>query len=411
MRTFFTRERFGRPQVLAGFLLLVFVMQCAWLITNSAPAAEVNTSDLFRVQEGLRQWRHEAIAGTPSMAREESGTLPPSELESNEGYDPNHSPLWYLVSSAPLAGSESSSIAAAPKYWACLDRAPFLLFGVLLGASLWYVARRLYGNAGGYIALTLYCFSPEIIRSSSLWMSEPETGAAWGAFGAIFTAMAVAHTLYAPREVVLWNWRRTSLLGLSLALAVGSQFSLVIVVPVALGFMLYLAPTRQRAAVAIWTAACALGFLLLYASYSFHLDAMWAGMRHAHFLHFTWRALRMKGDYQNILGLLFQNGPALVLALPPALLAYLLSARIRYFGNTGPLLVSGLLLAMALATPHYPGLGFQLVAVPFLMLFVAGVGADLLESRHRGIVMTCVWSLLAASALWNIIELLRIRSV
>ena len=87
-----------------------------------------------------------------------------------------------------------------------------------------------------------------LVRASALWFAQPETGAAWGSFGAIFTAIAVAHTLYAPREVVLWNWRRIALLGLSLALAVGSQFSLIVVVPLALAFMLYLAPTRRVAA-------------------------------------------------------------------------------------------------------------------------------------------------------------------
>ena len=32
-------------------------------------------------------------------------------------------------------------------------RLPFVLIGLLVGGSLWYVARRLYGNAGGYVAL------------------------------------------------------------------------------------------------------------------------------------------------------------------------------------------------------------------------------------------------------------------
>src|SRR4029077_11853972 len=82
--------------------------------------------------------------------------------------------------------------------------------------------------------------------------------------------IAVAHTLYAPREVVLWNWRRIVLLGLSLALAVGSQFSLLIVLPAALAFMLYLAPTRRMAALAIWAVACGIALLLGYASYFFH---------------------------------------------------------------------------------------------------------------------------------------------
>ena len=106
-------------------------------------------------------------------------------------------------------------------------------------------------------------FSPAFIQSSALWFSQPETGAAWGAFGAVFTAIAVAHTLYAPREVVLWNWRRIVLLALSFALGVGSLFSLIIVVPIALGFMLYLAPTRRLAALMIWFCACFLALLLL----------------------------------------------------------------------------------------------------------------------------------------------------
>src|SRR5438874_1049661 len=83
------------------------------------------------------------------------------------------------------------------------------------------------------------------------------------AFGTIFTGIAVAHTLYAPREVILWNWRRTLLLGVSLALAVACQFSLAILAPFTLAFMLYLAPTRRAAALIIWSAACALALILL----------------------------------------------------------------------------------------------------------------------------------------------------
>jgi hypothetical protein len=63
---------------------------------------------------------------------------------------------------------------------------------------------------------------------------------------------------------------------------------------------------------------------------------------------------------------------------------------------------------LAAGTPHFPGLGFQLVAVPFLFVFVAGVAADLLETRHRQLVQAAVWGLLVASAGWNIWELARI---
>jgi hypothetical protein len=400
MNAFFTRERFGRPQFLAACLLLAFIAQCVWLVAHTGPSVEVNSTDLLRVREGLQQWRGESVAGVPLTRPADILSSPRIGFESNQGYDPNHSPLWYLILAAPFLGGW---------YWPWLERLPFLLFGTVLGASLWYVARRLYGNAGGYIALALYCFSPEIIRSSSLWIAEPEMGAAWGAFGAIFTGIAVAHTLYAPREVVLWNWRRTVLLGLSLALAVGSQFSLIIVAPLALAFMLYLASGRWQAAIVIWVAACALALCLLYFSYGFHSAVFWQGMRHANFLNVTWQAFRMRGDYLGLLTQLGHSGPALVLALPAALLTYVIWPRTRYFGNTSPLLIAGLFLLMSLASPHYPGLGFQLVAIPFLMLFVAGIAADLSESQLRGVVLTALWTLLVTNALWNLAELALIR--
>src|SRR5207245_9069713 len=103
---------------------------------------------------------------------------------------------------------------------------------------------------------------------------------AWGSFGDACTATAVAPTLYAPGEVVLWNWRRIVLLAVSLTLAIGSQFSLVILIPIVLAFLLYLAPTRRKAAVVIWAAACAIAFLLLFASYSFHPTALWRSEEH-----------------------------------------------------------------------------------------------------------------------------------
>jgi hypothetical protein len=289
--------------------------------------------------------------------------------------------------------------------WGWLARAPDLVFGLLLGASLWYVSRRLYGNMGGYIALTLYCFSPAILRASALWFAQPEMGAAWGALGAIFTAIAVAHTLYAPREVVVWNWRRIALLGLSLALAIGSQFSLLIVVPVALAFMLYLAPTRRGAAVAIWAAGCAFGCLLLVASYSFHAGAFLEGMRQAHFFGISWRAFGMRVAYRQVLAQLVASSPALAVAAPAALIAYLAWPRARYFGNHAPLLVAALFLFLAVGTPHQPGLGFEFVALPFLFVFVAGVSADLLETRHRSLVMGCIWGVLMAQSIWNLWQL------
>jgi hypothetical protein len=360
------------------------------------------------VVEGLQQWSGRSVAGTPSVERIEAGDPAPAEADHDQGYDPHHSPLWYLMASLPMLGWTGTSEVGSFHYWGWLARAPYLVFGVLLGASLWYVSRRLYGNAGGYIALTLYCFSPMVLRSSTLSSAQPEMGAAWGAFGAIFTAIAVAHTLYAPREVVVWNWRRILLLGLSLALAIGSQFSLIILLPIALGFMLYLAPTRRRAAIAIWTAACGVASVLLFASYLFRPGVFWQGMRHAEFFGITWQAFLMPAAYSRILAQIDQSGPALLVAIPAALIAYLVWRRPRYFGNTAPMMIAALFLLFSLGTPHYPGFGFQLIAVPFLFVSVAGIAADLLETRRRDLVMACVWGLLLANALWNLAELARV---
>ncbi|MGO9125909.1 MAG: hypothetical protein ACLP6G_13605 [Terriglobales bacterium] len=407
MGEFFTRERFGRPQILAGFLLVMFMGQCFWLLLGRAQREAVDSAQLFRVQEGLLQWRRQSIAGTPSTNRIEGGTFPPPEVEQNEGYDPDHSPLWYLLASAALLGWHPPDV-NTPLYWGWLERLPYIVFGVLLGASVWYVARRLYGNAGGYVAVTLYCFSPAILRSSTLWFAEPEMGAAWGTFGAIFTAIAVAHTLYAPREVVLWNWRRILLLGLSLALAVGCQFSLIVLVPLALAFMLYVAPTRRKAAIVIWLAGCVVALLLLLAAYGFRVEWFWQGIRHARFFPMNWQAFTTKWSYQRMLGQIGQAGPALLVTVPAMLIVYCMWPRSRYFGNTAPLVVAGLFLALGMGMPHFAGAGFLLMAVPFLFVFVAGVVADLLETRQRGAVLACIIGLLVANAFWNFMELARV---
>jgi hypothetical protein len=397
---FFTRERFGRPQILAALMLLAFLAQCLWLAEQGWRTGNIDQEEIYRLERGSALWKNRGLPGM--LSQPPNG--PSIEVD---GYDANHSSLWYLIASAPLV---LSGVPLRPENIRELHRlavAPYLVFGLLLGASLWYVSRRLFGDAGGYIALALYCFSPGIVRASALWSAEPEIGAAWAAFGAVFTAIAVAHTLYAPREVILWNWRRTVLLGLSLALSVGSQFPLIVVLPVALAFMLYLAPTRRGAAVLIWVVACVIGALVLYASYFFRVREVWNNLAIASFFPFSWNAFAMPQAYRQVLAQLGQSNPALVLALPAALTTYACWPRTRYFCNTAPLLVAILFLVLALGTPHFPGLGFQLMALPFLFVFIAGISADLLETRYRQLAQACIWGLLAANAIWHVWEIAR----
>ena len=407
MSTFFSRERFGQPQVIAGVLLVVFLGQCVWLVSRDLGAVDLD--ERFRIEAGLAQWRGLIHKSTAAPARLDEIQPGSEHSERDARFDHYHSRLYYLIASAPMLAWPGAWQQDSQAYWRWLARAPYLWFGVMLGASLWYVARRLYGNAGGYMALTLYCFAPGIVRSSALWNAQPEMGAAWGIFGAVFTAIAVAHTLYAPREVVLWNWRRILLLGVSVSLAVGSQFSTIVVLPAILCIMLYVAPERRKAAWVIWLAGCLVACLLLLAAYGFRWSEFAESLRSAEFLGFTWQALRMRGAYLQWLAELGQNCPALVLAFPAALIAYASWKRARYFGNTAPLLIAILFLVLGLLSPHYPGMGFRIMAVPFLFLFVAGVFADLLETRHRSLVQACVWGLLGAYSVWSLLELARVR--
>lgn len=407
MRPYFTRERFGRPQFLAGLLLLAFLAQALWLVhAELHNAQEPDGQEAVRIGEGWKQLHGRGIAAAPLL--DAAVTAQDPFRIDNSGFDAEHSPLLYVASAAPLLAWPRDLGGDSAVYWRWLPRIPFLACGIFLGASLWYVARRLCGNTGGFVALTLYCFSPSLIQATAVWHTEPEIVMAWGAFGTIFTAIAVAHTLYAPREVVLWNWRRIVLLAISMAIAVGSQFSLIVVVPMALGFLLYVAPVRRQAGVVIWIAACVIGFGLLFAMYFFHAHAFAESLKHGEFWGATWRGFTVLGVYKQVAVRIGRACPALAIGFPAALVTYLVWPRTRYFGNTAPLLVAVLFVGLGMAHPHMDGAGFLLAAVPFLFIFVSGVLADLLETRQRPLVMACVVGMIAAYVIWSVVNLAQV---
>src|SRR5437879_5521934 len=111
MRGYFTRQRFGRPQFLAGLLLLAFLGQVAWLVHAELGAAIAPDGlEALRIREGWKQWTGHGIAGAPladptheaaSGAAATSGYADmPQQHQSR--FDAEHSPLLYLASAAPL---------------------------------------------------------------------------------------------------------------------------------------------------------------------------------------------------------------------------------------------------------------------------------------------------------------------
>jgi hypothetical protein len=414
IRRFLAPGSIGSPQFIAAALLLVYLLQCAWLIhVETLHGSLPDSNHDLCIYHGLEQWKGGAIAGTPETLRAEAVTGIPSSghaghLRALDGYDQDRSPLYYLTCAAPFLVKPPAlrTESTLGQLWAT---APYLFFGVMLGGSLWYVARRLYGNAGGYIALTLYCFSPGMIVSVAGAPNLGEMGGVWGTFGTVFTAIAVAHTLYAPREVVLWNYRRILLLGLSFALVVGNQFSLAVMLPVALLLMFWVAPVRPWAVIVIWSAAVAVGAVLLLASYFLRPAILWQGILHARWLDIEPAAFSMSASYTQTLRVLAASSPALMLALPVALVTYFAWRRTHYFGNTAPLAITAPLFILAIASPGFPGQGFHHVLLVFLFVFVAGVFADLLETRHSLLVTASVFGVLSAAAVRNVLQLAFLR--
>src|SRR5690348_14310458 len=113
MPRFFTRDRFGAPQVAALLMLFLFAAQCVWLMA----AVPISPSESALLERGLAQWQQGHI----------------------DVQDPYRSPLYYLVASLPIATYHGAGDAASLNPWRWQVRLPWLIFGLLLGASIWYV--------------------------------------------------------------------------------------------------------------------------------------------------------------------------------------------------------------------------------------------------------------------------------
>jgi hypothetical protein len=286
-------------------------------------------------------------------------------------------------------------------------RLPFVIVGLLLGASLWYVARRLYGNLGGYVALVLYTFSPLAIGSSS--EIGPAIVGAWGGFGLIYTGIAVAHTLYAPREVVLWNWRRILLMGLSIAICVGAQYSFWVLLLPAFLFMLWVGWVRPGAVIVIFAAACGIGAIILWALLGFHASAFTQALRHANWLEVASRDYFAPGISWLGSTLFLENGLGWPILVAVTLLTFIVWKRTRFFGTAAPLIVSALLFSLSVGM-HFSATFFVFLGIPFMMLFIAGVSADLLESRYALAFNAIIFGALIANAMIDVYSLANLGS-
>ncbi len=362
----------GRPQLIAGAMLLAFLAQCLWVAGNR------RLSDL--------EYEYIASGHRPLLGQEFRVT----------------SPFTGLVASLPMratsivrsvAPARLSAALAVPRPW--LLRLPFVVFGFWLGAAIWWVARRLFGDEGGYCALALYCFSPAMVMIST--NIGPEIILAWSSFGLIYTAIGVAHTVYSPPR----KWApRIVLLGLSIGFSIAVSLWAATLVLLALAFILYLTPGRRRSALMVFVGASVLGLGILGAV-AWITGSAGAGSRALLTPQFSMEVARNVGFPLNK----DTDSYVLVALFIAALTAYGSWKRARYFGNTAPLLTSLTTVFLFALLPPAARLWPETLGLSFLFLFIAGVAADLLETRWR---RWFLWIFFAAAAIRIVESCLRL---
>jgi hypothetical protein len=385
------RIQIGLPQRLAALLLLVLFAECLWVVGHQ----QLSTTDYRFARCGREMWERPSplagyfttcgnLNGDGTFAYRVAGLPLTVQRLTLLGIDHFRSPANRLYAGGSLDGStwEARHQLVSVVY---LIHMPFVLFAIWLGAGLWWVARRLFGNEGGFLALGLYCFCPAVVRMAVT--PNNDLLAMWGLYGLVYAAIGVAHAMQGPRR----KWRpRIALLTVALGLTAAAHLLAAILgFAAATIFMLYLAE-RQRSYVTQILIFSAVGALMiLFAFY---------GFRPAPFSYvFTGGAARFwfsLGGVGNFAGNML-NFPITVAAGVSAVL-YLGVRRSRYFGNTSPLLMT---LALAPLVTTQTVSAPWLWALPFLFTFVGGVFADALETHYRKLFLVLTGGVLLAQAM------------
>ena len=390
------RFRFLGPQRIAAGLLLLFLAQGLWLTSRQT----LSERDYAYARCGREMWEHSPpLAGYfTSCGNIHDGVLAyrlaglPLSLYVDWERVADHfrkpEDRVMATSDAPVSAWE---LRHQMTHVMLMLRLPFMAAGLLLGGVLWWVTRRLYGNAGGYLALGLYCFSPPLLRLTL--MPNPEILTALGLFATIYTAIGVAHAMQGPRR----KWRpRIVLLTLALGVVATSHIAaLPVAVGLSLVLMLWIADGRRSVVLPVLLASGAGALLLLFASYNFSPDAFSYVFRSdAGQLGVSLEPVR------RLYGAMSNGG--LTVAVVAALWLYVALKRTIYFGNTTPLLLAAVL--SALVTVGVPGVP-QVWALPFVCAFVAGVFPDAFEMPKGRVVMAAAAAVCGLQAIFCLLSL------
>jgi hypothetical protein len=393
------RFHFNRPQRIAAVLLALFLAQGFWLISRQS----LSDRDYQYARCGREMWEKPSpLAGYYTscgnihdgvLAYRAAGLPLTLNLLMERGLDHFRKPEDRVVQTAgPQAAPLSTwELRHQLPHVLLLLRLPFLFAGFVLGAALWWVTRRLFGNLGGYTALALYCFSPAVLKASIT--PGPEIMAALGVFAGVYTCIGVAHAMQGPRR----KWRpRMILLVASFGLAASAHIAaLPAVALLGLLAMLWVAEGRRSQVLPVVLLGCAGALVVLFACYGFSPDAFSFVFRSA--AGFVWFSRSPALHFFTAL-----SNAGITIAALAALILCLFLNRARYFGNMVPLLCAVcLLLLVTTGVSSSPWLWAQ----AFLLTFIAGVFADAYEGPRPKLALAAGGAVLVLQAVFCVLAL------
>ncbi len=389
------RFRFNLPQRIAAGLLGVFLIQGLWLTSRQT----LTDRDYQYARCGREVWeRPSPLAGYFTscgnirdgiLAYRLAGLPLTLNLLVERGLDRFRKPEDRVVQT----GGELSAWEMRHQltHILLLLRLPFLAGGCLLGAGLWWVTRRLYGNLGGYTALGLYCFSPAVLKACVA--PNPEVLAALGVYGGVYTCIGVAHAMQGPVR----KWRpRIVLLTAAFGLAAASHIvALPLTAMLGLAAMLWVAEGRRSQVLPVVLAAAAGAMDLVFACYGFSPDAFSYLFRSS--AGFLWLSLDPARRFFSAL-----PNAGITVAAAASLALYLGLRKSRYFGNTTPLFCAVILMLLVMTgAPGSPWLWAQ----AFLLTFIGGVFADAYESQRGRLALGAGGAIVLLQAVFCLLSL------
>ena len=389
------RFRFNLPQRIAAGLLAVFLLQGLWITGHQT----LTERDYHYADCGRRSWEQPfqfASGLTPCgstsdgiLAYRLAGLPLTLDLLAERGLDLFRKPEERVVQTEGWLSTWE--LRHQLDYTLLLLRLPFLAAGCMLGAGLWWVTRRLYGNLGGYTALALYCFSPAVLKACVA--PNPELLATLGVYGGVYTCIGVAHAMQGPRR----KWRpRIVLLTAAFGLAAAAHLAaLLLVALIGLAAMLWIAEGRRRQVLVVVLAALAGAMALVFVCYNFSLHAFSAFFCSP--ASHLWLSLESAQRFFSA-----PSNAGIAVASAAALLVYLSARRSRYFGNSAPLICASILVVLTMTGA--PG-SLWLWALPFLLTFIGGVFADAYDSQRGRLVLAAAGAIVVLQAVFCMLSL------